>query len=69
MSSECSGDCRRKLREADREKESLRREIKVMEDKNVRVERELQNVKSTLLLEQKNKEVNRNFWSDIFLYI
>ncbi|CAL8122306.1 unnamed protein product [Orchesella dallaii] len=55
-SSECSGDCRRKLREADREKESLRREIKVLEDKNMRIERELQNVKSTLLLEQKNKE-------------
>jgi DNA repair exonuclease SbcCD ATPase subunit len=53
---ECSGDCRRKLRDADREKESLRREIKLLEEKNLRTERELQNVKSTLLHEQKNKE-------------
>ncbi|CAG7825807.1 unnamed protein product [Allacma fusca] len=55
-SQECSGDCRRKLREADREKESLRRDIKLFEEKNLRTERELQNVKSTLLHEQKNKE-------------
>jgi len=57
VSSECSGDCKRKLREADREKEALRRDIKIMEDKNLRTERELQNVKSTLMHEQKNKEV------------
>lgn len=56
-SQDCSGDCKRKLRDADREKETLRREIKVAEDKIIRLERELQNVKSTLMLEQKNKEV------------
>ncbi|OXA55690.1 Macoilin [Folsomia candida] len=53
---ECSGDCKRKLRDADREKDGLRRDLKISEDKTIRLERELQNVKSTLMLEQKNKE-------------
>jgi hypothetical protein len=57
VTAECSGDCKRKLRDAEREKETLRREIKLIEDKTIRLERELQNVKSTLMLEQKNKEV------------